>query len=60
LIEGLIIRHSQEVGIKRRAVSDQEILERALYSMINEGAKIIEEGIAARPHDIDVVWIYCK
>jgi len=28
--------------------------------MINEGAKIIEEGIAARPHDIDVVWIYCK
>jgi 3-hydroxyacyl-CoA dehydrogenase len=58
MIEELIIKHSQEVGIKRRAISDQEILERALYSMINEGAKIIEEGIAARPHDIDVVWIY--
>lgn len=58
LIEELIIKHSDEVGIKRRAVSDQEIIERALYSMINEGAKILKEGIAARPHDIDVVWIY--
>ncbi len=58
LIEELIVKHSQEVGIKRRAITDQEILERAIYSMINEGAKILEEGIAARPLDIDVVWIY--
>ena len=58
MIEELIIKHSQEVGIKRRVISDQEIIERAIYSMINEGAKILEEGIAARPLDIDVVWLY--
>jgi len=57
-IEELIIKHSQEVGIKRRIITDQEIIERAIYSMINEGAKILEEGIAARPLDIDVVWLY--
>jgi 3-hydroxyacyl-CoA dehydrogenase len=58
LIEELIIKHSQEVGINRRTITDQEIIERAIYSMINEGAKILEEGIAARPLDIDVVWLY--
>jgi 3-hydroxyacyl-CoA dehydrogenase len=58
IIEELIIKHSEEVGIQRRQISDQEIIERAIYSMINEGAKILEEGIAARPLDIDVVWIY--
>lgn len=58
LIEELIIKHSEERGIQRRVISDQEILERATYSMINEGAKILEEGIAARPLDIDVVWLY--
>jgi 3-hydroxyacyl-CoA dehydrogenase len=58
LIEELIINHSKEVGIKRREISDEEIVERAIYSMINEGAKILDEGIAARPLDIDVVWLY--
>jgi len=58
VIEELIIKHSREVGITRRVITDQEIIERAVYSMINEGAKILEEGIAARPLDIDVVWIY--
>jgi 3-hydroxyacyl-CoA dehydrogenase len=58
MIEELIINHSKEVGITRRNISDQEIIERAIYSMINEGAKILEEGIAARPLDIDVVWLY--
>jgi len=57
LIEELIINHSKEVGIARRTITDQEIIERAIYSMINEGAKILEEGIAARPLDIDVVWL---
>ena len=42
---------------ERRGVSDQEILERCLYSMINEGAKILSEKIAARASDIDVVWV---
>ncbi|MFO7569547.1 MAG: 3-hydroxyacyl-CoA dehydrogenase NAD-binding domain-containing protein [Smithellaceae bacterium] len=58
LIEELIIKHSAEVGMARRAIADQEIIERAIYAMINEGAKILEEGIAARPLDIDVVWLY--
>jgi 3-hydroxyacyl-CoA dehydrogenase len=58
LIEQLIVNHSKERGITRRQIGDQEIIERALYSMINEGAKILEEGIVSRPLDIDVVWIY--
>ena len=58
VIEELIIKHSQEVGIKRRIICDQEIVERAIYSMINEGAKVLEEGIATRPSDIDIVWTY--
>jgi 3-hydroxyacyl-CoA dehydrogenase len=57
-IEELIISHSRERGIPRREITNQEILERALYSMINEGAKILEEGIAARPVDIDAVYLF--
>lgn len=56
-IEALIVKHSAERGIVRRTISDQEILERLLYAMINEGAKILEEGVAARPHDIDIIWL---
>ena len=44
-------------GIEQREVSDQEVLERCLYPMINEGAKILEEGIAIRGSDIDVTWV---
>jgi 3-hydroxyacyl-CoA dehydrogenase len=58
LIEQLILKHSKDRGFTRRTINDLEILERSLYSMINEGAKILEEGIAARPLDIDIVWIY--
>ncbi len=58
LVEDLILKHSLALGFTRRAISDQEILERSLYSMINEGANILEEGIASRPADIDIVWIY--
>ncbi|MEX0344488.1 MAG: 3-hydroxyacyl-CoA dehydrogenase NAD-binding domain-containing protein [Rhizobiaceae bacterium] len=43
-------------GVNRRDISDEEITERTLYPMINEGAKILEEGISARPSDIDIVW----
>ena len=44
-------------GIEQREVSDQEVLERCLYPMINEGTKILEEGIAIRGSDIDVTWV---
>ena len=56
--EEIILAKSAELGIARRQVSDAEILERCIYPMINEGAKILEEGIAQRPSDIDVAWIY--
>ncbi|MGJ4896891.1 3-hydroxyacyl-CoA dehydrogenase NAD-binding domain-containing protein [Bradyrhizobium oligotrophicum] len=57
-VEKLIGETLAKLGLKRRAVSDEEILERMMYPMINEGAKILAEGIAARPSDIDVVWLY--
>jgi 3-hydroxyacyl-CoA dehydrogenase len=57
VVEQMILDLSAEKGVARRQVGDQEILERCLYPMINEGVKILEEGIAARASDIDVVWI---
>ncbi len=58
VIEQLIVEHSFQAGIERRAISDQEIVERCLYSMINEGAKVLAEGVAARPLDVDMVWLH--
>ena len=52
----LIEQVSRERGIERRAISDREILERLLHPLVNEGAKILEEGIAIRASDIDVVY----
>ncbi len=45
-------------GLTARPISDQEILERQIYPMINEGARILEEGKASRASDIDIVWLY--
>lgn len=55
--EALITRLSEERGISRRSFSKEEIIARLMYPMVNEGAKILEEGIAARSSDIDVVWV---
>ena len=55
-VEKLIEDKARERGVSRRAISAEEITERTLYPMINEGAKILEEGIAARASDIDIVW----
>jgi 3-hydroxyacyl-CoA dehydrogenase len=57
-VEKIILEVSAAQGITRRQISDQEILERLLYPMVNEGAKILEEKIAIRPSDIDVIWVY--
>lgn len=54
----LIEKTSTDLGITRRAISDQEILERCLYPLVNEGAKILDEGIALRASDIDVIWMH--
>jgi 3-hydroxyacyl-CoA dehydrogenase len=58
LVEKLILDFAAEKGIARRKIDDAEILERLVYPMINEGAKILAEGIAQRASDVDVVWIY--
>ena len=57
LVEKIILDFAAEQGIKRRPIADDEILARCIYPMINEGAKILEEGKAQRASDIDVVWI---
>mgnify|MGYP000698718296 FL=1 len=48
---------SKEQGIERRELSDEYIIERTIYALINEGAKILEEGIAQRASDIDVIYL---
>lgn len=57
VVEKIILDFAAKKGINRRQISDQEILERCIYPMINEGAKILEEGMAIRSSDIDIVWI---
>jgi len=57
VVERVVRNLALDRQITRRSISNQEILERCLYPMINEGAKILEEGIAARASDIDTVWI---
>jgi|RhiMethySRZTD1v2_1073278.scaffolds.fasta_scaffold03223_8 3-hydroxyacyl-CoA dehydrogenase len=57
-IEALVAKTAKEGGIERRAVGDEEILKRCVYALINEGAKILEEGFALRPSDIDIIYIY--
>jgi 3-hydroxyacyl-CoA dehydrogenase len=58
VVEQIIEDFAARQGIERRQISDEEIVERTLYTMVNEGAKILEEGIAQRASDIDVVWVY--
>jgi 3-hydroxyacyl-CoA dehydrogenase len=57
LVRDLVLRQSEKAGVARRTIGDPEILERCTYPMINEGARILEEGIAYRASDIDMVWL---
>jgi 3-hydroxyacyl-CoA dehydrogenase len=52
----LLRARASELGIEPRTHSDEEILERCLYPLLNEGLRILEEGIAVRASDVDVVW----
>ena len=56
-VEQLIKDFAIAQGVEQREVTDQEVLERCVYPMVNEGAKILEERIAIRGSDIDVVWV---
>jgi 3-hydroxyacyl-CoA dehydrogenase len=57
-VEKIIVDVATEQGLTRRHITDEEILQRLLYPMVNEGAKILDEKIAIRASDIDVIWVY--
>ena len=57
LVDKIIEDYRRENGIKTRAISDAEIVERLIYALVNEGAAILEEGIALRASDIDMVYL---
>jgi 3-hydroxyacyl-CoA dehydrogenase len=56
-VNEMIVKHSADIGVERRKISDEEIVERLVYSLVNEGARILEEGIAMRASDIDMVYL---
>ncbi|HTG63434.1 MAG TPA: 3-hydroxyacyl-CoA dehydrogenase NAD-binding domain-containing protein [Sphingomicrobium sp.] len=57
-VQEIIEDFRAKAGITARDITDEEIVQRTLYTMVNEGAKILEEGMAQRASDIDVVWVY--
>jgi 3-hydroxyacyl-CoA dehydrogenase len=57
-VEEMIAAYSAEIGVARRKISDEEIVQRCIFALVNEGAKILEEKIAARASDLDVVYLY--
>ncbi len=57
VVEQMVTEHRQALAITPRRISDDEVVERCVYALVNEGARILEEGIAARASDIDVVYL---
>ncbi len=57
LTDEMIAAHAERHGLKLRAIGEEEIRERLLYAMVNEGAKLLGEGVAARPQEIDVAMV---
>ncbi len=56
-VNEMVVQHSKDIGVTRRDISDEEIVERLVYALVNEGALILQEGIAAKASDIDVVYL---
>jgi 3-hydroxyacyl-CoA dehydrogenase len=56
-VNDMIVKHSKDIGVERRRVSDQEIVERLVYALVNEAAYLLEEGIAQRASDVDMVYL---
>lgn len=56
--EAMLLDESRQLGIARREIPDDEILERCVYPLIDRGARLLGDGIALRPGDIDIVWIF--
>ncbi|WP_298833198.1 3-hydroxyacyl-CoA dehydrogenase NAD-binding domain-containing protein [uncultured Piscinibacter sp.] len=57
LVEDMVAKHRSELGITPRKISDEEIVQRLVFALVNEGARIVEEGIALRASDIDMVYL---
>jgi 3-hydroxyacyl-CoA dehydrogenase len=57
IVDDMIVGYSKEQGVPRRKISDVEIVERLVFALVNEGAKILEEGIASKASDIDTVYL---
>ncbi|NIF89153.1 3-hydroxyacyl-CoA dehydrogenase NAD-binding domain-containing protein [Burkholderia sp. Cy-637] len=57
LVDEMVLAYSKEAGVERRKIADEEIVERLVYALVNEGAKILEEGIASKASDIDMVYL---
>jgi len=57
-VQAIIEREADALGIERRPIDADEIVDRLIYALVNEGLRILEEGIAQRPGDIDVVYVY--
>ncbi len=57
LVEDMIAKHRSDIGVAPRKIGDDEIVHRLVYSLVNEGAKIVEEGIAGKASDIDMVYL---
>jgi 3-hydroxyacyl-CoA dehydrogenase len=56
-VGAMIESHRRELGIQPRAIGDEEIVQRLVYSLVNEGARIVDEGIASRASDVDMVYL---
>jgi 3-hydroxyacyl-CoA dehydrogenase len=57
MVDEMIVAYSKETGSERRKIGDEEIVERLVFALVNEGAKILEEGIASKASDIDMVYL---
>jgi 3-hydroxyacyl-CoA dehydrogenase len=55
-IDAIAVARSAEMGLARRQITDDEIVKRCVYALVNEGAQILEDGVAYRPVDIDIIW----
>jgi 3-hydroxyacyl-CoA dehydrogenase len=57
-VEAMIVEESKYLGVERRAISDEEIVTRCIYALVNEGARVVEEGIVERPSDVDLCYVH--
>ncbi|NQV86815.1 MAG: 3-hydroxyacyl-CoA dehydrogenase, partial [Woeseiaceae bacterium] len=57
-VDEMIVAAAAEFGVERRSISDEEIVDRLISSLVDEGRKILDEGIAQRSSDIDIVYVY--